>query len=121
MTGNVVKQCKSCPWRVDCDPDNDIPNGYCRGLHASLQKTIAKDASLPTSATMHIMACHYSKPGTEFACAGWLHNQMGIGNNIGVRLALMSGKFPIPEVVGTQHERFEDTIPTGPKPRKRKR
>lgn len=23
-----LKQCKSCPWRVDCEPERDIPNGY---------------------------------------------------------------------------------------------
>ena len=124
-THSTVQQCKSCPWRVDCDPDTDIPNGYCRTLHADLKKTIAKDASLPTGSSMHVMACHYSKPGEEFACAGWLHNQLGAGNNIGVRLAVMGGRFPVPEVDGEQHETFEDTIPTGPrrrsKPRKKAR
>ncbi len=59
----------------------------------------------------HVMACHYSKPGEEFACAGWLHNQLGVGNNLGVRMSVMSGRMPMPEVDGEQHERFEDTLP----------
>jgi hypothetical protein len=56
------------------------------------------------------MACHYSKPGEEFACAGWLANQLGSGNNIGVRLAVAQGHLPVPEIDGEQHERFEDTL-----------
>ena len=28
----IVRQCRSCPWRVDCVPDRDIPNGYYRWL-----------------------------------------------------------------------------------------
>jgi hypothetical protein len=117
----TVKQCKSCPWRVDCDPDNDIPNGYCRKLHGNLIDTIAKDASIPLGSFLRVMACHYSKPDEAFACAGWLHNQLGVGNNIGVRLAVMGGRFPVPEIDGEQHEAFEDTIPTGPKRRTKRR
>ncbi|MBV9186628.1 MAG: hypothetical protein JO093_13485 [Acidobacteria bacterium] len=45
------------------------------------------------------------------ACAGWLNNQLGAGNNIGLRIAAMRGRFPQPLVHGPQHERFEDTLP----------
>ena len=57
------------------------------------------------------MACHYSKPGEEFPCAGWLHHQIGPGNNIGLRLAVMTGAMPVPVVDGEQHQTFEETLP----------
>lgn len=118
----TVKQCRSCPWRVDCVPDEDIPR-YDRELHDGLRETIASGLqSLSTCDARHVMACHYSKPGAEFACAGWLHNQLGVGNNIGVRLAVMGGHLPVPEIDGEQHETFDDTLCRPPEtPRRRKR
>ncbi len=107
----TIKQCKSCPWRVDCVPDKDIPNGYSRKLHESLSCTISDGTGSFRPGGLHAMACHYSQVGTEHACAGWMHNQIGPGNNIGVRLAVMYGTMPVPEVDGEQHERFEDTLP----------
>jgi Family of unknown function (DUF6283) len=110
---DVVKQCKSCPWRVDCDPDNDIPNGYSRKLHRDLECTIADGTGSLRAGGLRAMACHYSAVGDEIPCAGWLSNQLGSGNNIGVRMAVITGRMPRPEVDGDQHERFEDTVPTG--------
>lgn len=109
----AVKQCPTCPWRVDCDPERDIPNGYSVELHEHLRCTINEGLAAfnPSGGTMRIMACHYSKCGEEFACAGWLHNQIGVGNNIGVRIAVSRGRLPVPEIDGEQHERFEDTLP----------
>lgn len=106
----AVVQCKSCPWRVDCVPDRDIPNGYSVELHKKLRKTIACGLGSMSNVTQ-AMACHYSKIGAEFPCAGWLHNQLGVGNNLGVRLRVMSGALPVPEIDGPQHEAFEDTLP----------
>lgn len=106
-----IKQCVTCPWRVDADV-NDIPN-YDRELHEGLDDTITKqgeELSGMLCPTMRIMACHYSKPGEEFPCAGWLHNQLGPGNNIALRLRVAMGQIPPPEVDGDQHERFEDTL-----------
>jgi hypothetical protein len=97
-------------------PDRDIPNGYCVELHESLRGTIQTGLKSLFQASRRVMACHYSKPGEEFACAGWLHNQIGVGNNIGVRLAVATGLLPVPVVEGPQHESFEDTLP---KPKKR--
>lgn len=106
---DIVRQCPSCPWRVDCVPDRDIPNGYCVELHEALRRTIAD--GIRFSSTLNIMACHYSKPGEEFACAGWLENQRGTGNNIMVRIAIMTGQLPVPEVDGPQHPDFDATLP----------
>lgn len=111
MDKKTVTQCKSCPWRVDCEPVKDIPNGYSVELHERLRKTIKSGLESIPSCAFEIMACHYSKTGDEHACAGWIHNQLGAGNNIGVRLAVMSGRLPVPEIDGEQHETFDDTLP----------
>jgi hypothetical protein len=106
----TVKQCKTCPWRVDCDPLTDIPNGYSVKLHEKLRNTIA--SGMCSINNPHTMACHYSKgPGEEFPCAGWIHNQLGVGNNIGVRLRVIGGHLLVPEIDGEQHEHFDDTLP----------
>jgi hypothetical protein len=43
---------------------------------------------------------------------GWLAHQLGPGNNIALRLAVMAGRIDgNVETVGPQHERFEDTLP----------
>jgi hypothetical protein len=79
-------------------------------MHAGLTKTIQSGLESLTCTTRIAMACHYSKVGEEFPCAGWLANQIGPGNNLGLRLAVMNGRMPVPEVEGDQHECFEDTL-----------
>lgn len=105
-----TKQCDKCPWRVDVDP-NDIPNGYCPTKHKALSKTIAKPGDLlgVFGGEMHVMACHETH---DAHCIGWLMNQLGPGNNIGLRIAMMdcTNRDKI-KLVGEQHERFEDTLP----------
>lgn len=107
----TVVQCQSCPWRVDCSPLEDIPNGYSVDLHEDLRGTIAKPGSCDFQFTQRIMACHYSKVGQEFPCAGWLHHQLGIGNNIQLRMRVLLKQIPRPEIHGDQHRTFDDTIP----------
>lgn len=104
-------QCKSCPWRVDCEPLRDIPNGYSVALHADLRGTIAEPGAVCLTGTKRIMACHYSKIGEEIPCAGWLHQQMGEGNNIWLRIEMMRGRMPLPKVFGRQHRTFDRTLP----------
>lgn len=57
-----------------------------------------------------IMACHESNPGREYACVGWLQNQLGAGNNIGIRLAALSGQFDASKIktVGEQYGSIEE-------------
>jgi len=87
-----IHQCRSCPWRVGCVPDEDIPR-YRRELHEGLTCTIrCGEESL--RGDLHIMACHYSRAGEDFPCAGWLAQQAGPGNNLGVRLAIITGRLP---------------------------
>lgn len=104
-----TKQCQHCPWRKDTCP-HEIPNGYSRDLHLALQSTIANSGEI--SNTLKIMACHESMIGDETPCIGWLFNQLGPGNNIPLRLAARNcDRLMDIELVGEQHEIFQDTLP----------
>lgn len=104
------KQCEKCPWKMSTNP-LDIPGQYCEKKHAALDRTIAPPSTL-TSGPLHVMACHETRPGKELVCVGWLINQLGTGNNLGLRLAVMEGRIDANvRTVGPQHERFEDTLP----------
>lgn len=108
----IARQCLSCPWRVDCVPERDIPHGYNAKMHEALRdRTIRSGLDSLFGSRITAMACHHSKIGEEFVCAGWLHNQLGVGNNLAVRIAVSSGRLPRPEIDGDQHESFEDTLP----------
>jgi hypothetical protein len=110
VSNDQLHQCRSCPWRKDCDPAKDIPNGYSVELHQALEATIAREGEINLG-TLRVMACHYTTPSEERLCAGWLHNQIGDGNNIGLRLRAMRGLVPVPVVEGTRHRCFVDTLP----------
>ena len=58
-----------------------------------------------------MMACHESTKGKDQYYVGWLVNQLGPGNNIGLRMLARYGRFKKFQTVGEQHERFEDTLP----------
>lgn len=104
------QQCKKCPWKTTTNP-RVIPNGYCSAKHAALSSTIAEPGSLRRGG-LRVMACHETPPGKELACVGWLVNQLGPGNNIALRLVVMTGQIDgNVKTVGPQHERFEDTLP----------
>lgn len=104
-------QCRHCPWRVGTDP-NDIPNGYCSTKHANLKSTIARDPLSSLGGPLVMMACHEAPVGNELPCVGWLSNQLGPGNNLGLRLAAATGSINCDfELVGEQHPTLEDTLP----------
>ena len=104
------KQCAKCPWKVSTDPTT-IPHGYCAKAHAALSATIARPDELRFG-PVRIMACHETPHGRELPCVGWLVHQMGVGNNIGLRLAALKGRVDANvRTVGRQHVRFEDTLP----------
>lgn len=108
----TVKQCKTCPWRMDVVPERDIPNCYCATKHRNLKSTIAEPGRVSMSEARKMMACHESTTGDEFPCVGWLANQLGPGNNIPLRIMMVKGLLPDFKLVGEQHERFEDTLPS---------
>lgn len=106
-----TRQCAKCPWKVSTNP-HDIPHGYCEKKHAALSSTIADPGSLRGLNGMPAMACHEHKPGEEAHCIGWLVNQIGPGNNIPLRMKMMSCENADKiQLDGEQHETFEDTLP----------
>ena len=99
-------QCKKCPWLVTTNP-HEIPDGYCVEKHKSLARTIAVPGSL--RGTDAAMACHETG---DAHCIGWLVNQVGDGNNIALRIRMMTcGNASKIKLRGEQHLKFEDTLP----------
>lgn len=106
------KQCNKCPWKVSTNP-HEIPNGYSVDKHRELESTVASGPSSLWCPELRIMACHDSPVGREVPCVGWLVNQMGPGNNLGLRLAVLSGQIDGDvEIDGPQHASLEDTLPS---------
>lgn len=105
-----TKQCEKCPWKVEVDPF-DIPNGYTIERHRNLIKTTVEcGIEAVKKDTIDVMSCHESN--NDEYCVGWLKNQLGIGNNIVMRLKMMScANGRDIQTFGEQHERFEDTLP----------
>ncbi len=105
-----TKQCAKCPWRKDINP-RDIPNGYCELKHRALKSTIAEPGDLSFLGTpeTHVMACHEDH---ESHCLGWLMNQIGDGNNIRLRIRMLTceNRKEI-WLTGEQHGTFEETLP----------
>lgn len=105
-----TKQCAKCPWKVSTDP-HDIPDGYCEVKHTNLKNTIAKEGEINLGA-INVMACHHSNGNDQMYCVGWLNNQLGVGNNIGLRMQMMRcDNINHLKTYGTQHNRFQDTLP----------
>src|SRR5580765_1886488 len=103
-----TRQCVHCPWRVATDLF-DIPNDYDPEKHRALERTIAEPGSLHD--TGNAMACHETD---EAHCVGWLVNQIGHGNNIGLRIRMMSCENAKKiRLRGEQHVTFEETLPDG--------
>lgn len=106
-----TKQCEKCPWKVSTNP-YDIPDGYSVEKHKALDSTIAKNDGYYPDLEFTVMACHESTPADPQSCVGWLHNQLGVGNNIGLRLwASRVENIGDIETVGEQHQHFRDTLP----------
>lgn len=101
-----TRQCEKCPWRVETDP-YDIPNGYSAEKHRALKDTIDDGRSIFGS--NRVMACHETD---DAHCIGWLVNQLGHGNNIGMRIRMMSCENGDRiQLRGEQHDTFEETLP----------
>lgn len=102
-------QCRKCPWIVGIDP-RDIPNGYCESKHAALASTIAQPGDISAlGLPMSVMACHETE---DAHCVGWLANQLGPGNNIPLRMRMLSCQnIGSLRLRGEQHACFEDTLP----------
>ncbi len=105
-------QCAKCPWKKSVDP-HTIPGGYSKRRHAALKNTIAEPAAgTGLGGGIRMMACHKTPVGAEQPCVGWLAHQLGPGNNLALRLRVISGAVSSNfKTVGPQHDRFEDTLP----------
>lgn len=102
-------QCSTCPWRVGSDA-YQIP-GYCPNKHRSLESTIANKDEVVIEGKLKVMSCHHSTEQVNYPCIGWINNQLGHGNNILLRLwARNIENLGDIELVGEQHETFEQTI-----------
>lgn len=107
------KQCAKCPWKVSTNP-YDIPNGYCPTKHAALSSTITEPSSLRgiLGGTLRMMACHETLNRAESPCVGWLAHQLGPGNNLALRMAVMSKQVDADfELDGDQHPNLQATLP----------
>lgn len=101
-------QCRKCPWLIGVDP-HDIPNGYSEEKHRALASTIALPGDLRSVQQENAMACHETHSAY---CIGWLVNQVGPGNNLGLRIRMMACENAHAiKLRGEQHETFEDTLP----------
>lgn len=101
------KQCAKCPWKKSTNCATDIP-GYKWAMEKELIKCQAP--GLQGLRGTRVMACHESKEPRQYACVGWLVNQLGPGNNIALRLKAMDGRFAGLKVVGEQYESLEEMI-----------
>jgi hypothetical protein len=100
-------QCAKCPWKVTTNP-HEIPDGYSVDKHKGLSCTI-NEGLRGLGQPLHVMACHH---GDEEYCIGWLVNQLGVGNNIPLRLKMLNCEnIADVKIKGRQHQRFEDTLP----------
>lgn len=106
---NRTQQCDKCPWKVSTDPTT-IPNEYSLEQHRALASTIAAPGDWTRlGEPLHVMACHETH---DAHCVGWLHHQLGRGNNLALRIGMLScTNADRLRVVGAQHESFEDTLP----------
>lgn len=102
-----MRQCKSCPW-IKGNKNEDIPN-YDAKLHKKLIGTIQ---GLDINREFfRIMACHLSESGDEQTCVGWMHNQLGKGNNLALRIRALSEDWDHNySLAGEQVDNFDETF-----------
>jgi len=107
-----LHQCDKCPWKVTTDP-REIPDGYSEDLHRALLCTIAEPGASHTPGGIIVaMGCHQHDTEEQVHCVGWLMNQINQGNNIPLRIQMMTCENARHiRLDGEQHEDFRDTLP----------
>jgi hypothetical protein len=82
------KPCPSCPWRRTAGA-SDIPD-FDLKLAEKLADTCPDHRGMGPDFGAAVFACHQSRDGQEFACAGWLAT---VGHcHPAMRLAVISGR-----------------------------
>ena len=111
-----TKQCKTYPWKLSTTVA-DIPN-YCLETHKALRDTIADATGNVRDIqckNITVMTCHKSirslRARSASSCVGWLHNQLGKGSNVPLRIHMMyySNAKEI-EIDGEQKNNFDETF-----------
>lgn len=103
--------CPSCPWRVDQDA-SAIPH-FSLALAERLAATCPDERGMGPDFGDPQFACHQSRPGAEFVCAGWL---AVVGHrHPAVRMSVLAGTVPAEALeIGdgwpALHESFADVI-----------
>ena len=105
-------QCDKCPWKKATNPW-EIPDGYSLEKHKALINTIAQKDPVEQlqdiEKPLNIMACHEED---EAHCIGFLHDQLGSGNNVLLRMQMSHYENADEiQIVGEQHSCFAETIP----------
>lgn len=81
------RPCAECPWRRDVEPGQFPP-----GRYAALRGTTVGPGGHEARLDAALFACHKSRDGEEFACAGWL---AAVGHrSLRVRLLAARGEIP---------------------------
>lgn len=105
------RPCGTCPWRQDMTAA-DIPH-FDLALAESLASTCPDAQGRGPDAGASLFACHTSRIGEEFVCAGWL--AMVGRANVRVRLACRAGRID-PEQLSPRpdwpalHESYSDVL-----------
>lgn len=99
---------------VACRREHWRHPGYDRKKHEALADSIATPGSLVGAKTT--MACHGSAEDAPTVCVGWLHNQLGPGNNLGLRLrAIREPELGDYTLAGKQRASFAETFHSAPR------
>lgn len=78
--------CKTCPWRLEAHV-RDIPN-----FKLLMAEGLASSCRSEPAIGDPIFACHQSKEGEEFVCAGWAAVYGHV--SLSLRLSVLTGNTP---------------------------
>lgn len=92
----ALKPCLTCPWRKTSTVGGADIVGFDLEMMRGLSKTVPSRGS-DRDGFFQIMACHHSKEGEEFACAGYIarHGEQ----NLNVRLMAATKQIDLPSLV----------------------
>lgn len=89
-----TKPCPSCPWIKANPPTGELIPNFDIGMMRNLANTVPPKGS-EEGGFFNLMACHKSKEGEEFACAGYMAT-------VGLRFNNMARYFALRENVDVQ-------------------
>jgi hypothetical protein len=91
------KPCPTCPWLKSSKVGGDDIRDFSIQQMRDLSITVPERGS-DSDGFFNIMACHHSKEGEEYACAGYMAVH-GL-QNINVRIMALTGDVDLPKVLG---------------------